>query len=535
MVLILSDADVARSCTASRAITVIRKAIHAHGDGRLAAPPRAHTAMTRGSLVFTAGALDGLVHGMQVHDEAGSEQVVAVWDATTGRLSAVVLGHELGRRRTGAIGAVAIDTLARPNAATLGVIGTGHQAWAQVWAATAVRTWRAIAIYSRNPYVRERFAARCREQLLVDAVAVDRPDAAVRGKDAVIVATSSSRPVFDTSWLDPGTHVSTLGPKTISSHEVPLDLLDRVDVLVTDSLAQVHGLSEPYALSTRRMVELGAVLTGALPGRTDPEQITLFCSVGLAGTEVVLAADLSGLPTGPTPAMTAALPLVSMTQQVSDIAASEATAALADPTHAEPTPPNGMKPVGAEAATEAAEAATDQPAEAADDEATEAKPGEEPAEAKPDEEPAEATAAESQEGETGAAEPTAEAAEPETAESAEAEEPPSTEAEEPPSAEADHEPVAEEDAGLDLVLGKDEAGADADLPAPAEPARVDRDSPTDDRERPAAAEPVDERAEGPDAEEEPSIEPETVTVGAEHDDKRRRPPGKRLPKPRGRA
>ncbi len=297
MVLILTDADVARSCTASRAIAVTRRALSAHGEGRLSAPARAYNDIAPGRLVYTAGALEGLVHGVRIYDHVDSEQVVAVWDSESRRLAAVVLGAELGRRRTGAIGAVAIDALAKPDANTLGVIGTGHQAWAQVWAATAVRDWSHIKVYSRNPYWRECFAARCREQLLVDAVAVDSARRAFRHRDAVIVATNSSTPVFDSAWLEPGMHVTSVGPKTLSAHEIPLDLLDRVHLVVTDSLAQVHGNPQPHALSTRSMVELGKVLVGAAGGRTDDDQVTMFCSVGLAGTEVILAADLAGLPT----------------------------------------------------------------------------------------------------------------------------------------------------------------------------------------------------------------------------------------------
>lgn len=501
MVLILSDSDVARSCTASRAIAVIRKAIHAHGEGRLAAPPRSHSSMTRGSLVYTAGALDGLVHGVRVYDRADSEQVVAVWDSTTGRLAAVVLGHELGRRRTGAIGAVAIDTLARSNASTLGVVGTGNQAWAQVWAATSVRAWRSIAVFSRNAYVRERFAARCREQLLVDAVAVNSAESAVRSKDAVIVATDSATPVFDTSWLDPGTHISTLGPKTISAHEVPLDLLDRVDVLVTDSLAQIHGYTEPYALSTRRMVELGAVITGALPGRTDPEQITVFCSVGLAGTEVVLAADLSGLPTGPAPAMTAAIPVVALTPQVKEFepAGAEAVVALADPT-AEPTPPNGFTlstESDAEAEAVAQPSAKDEPAAPAGEEGETAEGTETTTSKEAEATPIDAAAA------------TEEVA-----------------ADDVPTAEdrKTAEPAAEDadDIGLDIVLDDGHDGGEARRAG--EPAESS----------------LDDSAEAAESDGRTDDKVEVVTVRAESEEKRAardrpRSSTKRLPKPRNRT
>ena len=246
-------------------------------------------------MVYTAGALSRRVHGVRIYDYAGSEQAVAVWNSETGRLVALAVGDELGRRRTGAIGAVAIDALARSDASTLGIVGTGDQAWAQVWAATAVRHWRRVTVYGRRFSAREAFAARCRDELLVDAVPVESAERAVRGRDVVIIATNSSTPVIDMSWISPGTHVTTLGPKTVTAHEMPLDLADQADVLVTDSLSQIRAYPEPYALPTDRMLELSSVLSGTAPGRRSRDQITVFCSVGLAGTEVALAADLAGL------------------------------------------------------------------------------------------------------------------------------------------------------------------------------------------------------------------------------------------------
>lgn len=295
MVQIITDADVARSCTASRAVRVMRQAIAAHADGRLAAPPRAYTQLESGPMVYTAGALSRRVHGVRIYDYAGSEQAVVLWNSETGRLAALAVGDELGRRRTGAIGAVAIDALARSDATSLGIVGTGDQAWAQVWAATAVRHWRRVTVYGRRFSAREAFAARCRDELLVDAIAVESAERAVRGRDVVIIATNSSTPVIDMSWISPGTHVTTLGPKTVTAHEMPLDLADQADVLVTDSLSQIRAYPEPYALPTDRMLELSAVLAGTAPGRRGRDQITVFCSVGLAGTEVVLAADLAGM------------------------------------------------------------------------------------------------------------------------------------------------------------------------------------------------------------------------------------------------
>jgi ornithine cyclodeaminase len=118
----------------------------------------------------------------------------------------------------------------------------------------------------------------------------------VRGHDVVIVATSSALPVLEADWIAPGTHVTTVGPKTVRRHELPAALVDRADVVLTDSRAQAGGYAEAHLFPTDRMVELGAVLAGAATGRTGPDQITVFCSVGLACTEVALAAALCDAP-----------------------------------------------------------------------------------------------------------------------------------------------------------------------------------------------------------------------------------------------
>ena len=309
-------------------------------------------------MVYTAGALRRRVHGVRIYDYAGSEQAVAIWNSETGRLAALAVGAELGRRRTGAIGAVAIDALARPDASTLGIVGTGDQAWAQVWAATAVRHWRRVTVYGRRFSAREAFAARCRDELLVDAVAVESAERAVRGRDVVVIATNSSTPVIDMSWISPGTHVTTLGPKTVTAHEMPLDLADQADVLVTDSLGQIRAYPEPYALPTDRMLELSAVLAGTAPGRRSREQITVFCSVGLAGTEVVLAADLAGMGTEePRPQVRTQRHRAAPADELADELGPEAAVIATANAPVEPVGPAQANGTGESAAVPAAESA----------------------------------------------------------------------------------------------------------------------------------------------------------------------------------
>lgn len=293
-VLLLNDDDVRGRLDAPTAVRAVRDALTAAHDGTLQAPPRVRADLGDGHLVFTAGHLRAEhLFGFRAYDTfVGAEQLVAVWGSDDGRLRAVVHGDELGARRTGAIGAVAVDAAARPGPIRLGLVGAGTHAWTQLWAVRAVRQVTEATVAARRPARAAAFARRAAEELGVRVRAVPAVEEAVRDHDVVVVATNSPVPVLDADWIAPGTHVTTLGPKTVSRHEVPASLAERADVLLTDSLAQAAGYGEPHLFPADRMTALGAVLAGAAPGRTGPDQITVFCSVGLAGTEVAVAAAL---------------------------------------------------------------------------------------------------------------------------------------------------------------------------------------------------------------------------------------------------
>ncbi|MBE1487949.1 ornithine cyclodeaminase family protein [Plantactinospora soyae] len=291
----ITDAEVAARLDAGTAVSTIREALLAAYEGRLVAPPRVSAPLAEGRLVLTAGQLTGEWYGFRSYDTFGhpeAEQVVALHDAGTGRVRAIAVGQEIGSRRTGALGGVAVDALARPEASTVGVIGAGGQAWTQVWAVAAVRRLSEVTVYSRTPAGREKFAARVRAELGIAARAVPSPAEAVRERDVVLLATTSPTPVISAADLRPGTHLNTVGHKQIGRAEFGTDLLDRADLLVTDSMAQA-GAYEPPMLAAAapyagRLRSLGAVLAGAVPGRSTADQVTMFCSVGLAGGEVFL-------------------------------------------------------------------------------------------------------------------------------------------------------------------------------------------------------------------------------------------------------
>jgi len=134
----------------------------------------------------------------------------------------------------------------------------------------------------------------------VPATAVPGPRDAVTGAGLVVLATTSGQPVIESEWVRAGAHVTTLGPKQAGAHECPVDLAGRAGVIVTDSLAQVDAYPHPFFLAGTeardRMRSLASCLAGPGVTRRAPDDVSLFCSVGLAGTEVAVAAVLLSHP-----------------------------------------------------------------------------------------------------------------------------------------------------------------------------------------------------------------------------------------------
>ncbi len=301
---VITDETVRRELTPARALAWIRAALAAEHDGELVAPPRVQAALGSRTLVFTAGELRGHWVGYRSYTSPGSgtdDQLVTVVDTGTGRTRGVYTGTALGPRRVGAIGAVAADLLAPAEVTEVAVVGTGAQAWHQLWALREVRRPGTVRVYSRDPGRRAAFAERVTGELDLTAVASGSAEAAVGGAQLVILATDSAVPVIEAGWLAPGTSVTTLGPKRVHRHEFGLDLLDRAALVVTDSVQQIGAYQPPNLVEAAgpayvdRLRSLGALLAAGPRPALDPrsaQDVSVFLSVGLAGTEAYLFARL---------------------------------------------------------------------------------------------------------------------------------------------------------------------------------------------------------------------------------------------------
>ena len=143
---------------------------------------------------------------------------------------------------------------------------------------------------SRTRSRADALAERVREELGLPCEVATTPERCVAGAGLVVLATSSRTPVLEARDLDPDAHVTTLGPKRVDGAEFDEDLLSTAALLATDSRAQLLGYDPPtLAASTGRgddVVTLGALATGAVA--RPPRGRSVFLSVGLAGTEVLL-------------------------------------------------------------------------------------------------------------------------------------------------------------------------------------------------------------------------------------------------------
>lgn len=292
---VLTDDDV--DPDPGEVVRAMRLALKERGAETLHAPPRWSMDVGTGSLVFTAGAAFGLaVMGFRAYETVGRgeghQQLVAVWDLESGVFRGAIVGHRVGILRTAGINAAAVDALARPDPATLGVLGTGPQARAGAELTCAVREFDRVRVFSPTRDHRETFAERMPAKLGVPVDAVDEPEAVVREADVLYCATDSADPVLEADWLADGATVCSLGPKAGDAHELPRAALDRADALVTDSMPQLDEMDEGsgdgfLGKHRDRVVELGDVVGGNV--HPEPGQTSVFLSVGLAGTEVVLA------------------------------------------------------------------------------------------------------------------------------------------------------------------------------------------------------------------------------------------------------
>lgn len=217
--------------------------------------------------------------------------LVVALDSETGQPIALIEGGTLTAIRTGAGSGAATDLLARSDAKRAAILGAGVQARTQLEAVCAVRKIESVCVFSLRPEKSDLFLADIASTDWAPSsidVALTASDA-IEGADVICAATTSTTPVFDGSGLELGVHINAIGSFTptmqeIDSHTVARSLLvvDSRDAALAETGDLIIPIQEGRISEDHIQAELGEIVNGHQPGRTDRDQITLYKSVGNA-------------------------------------------------------------------------------------------------------------------------------------------------------------------------------------------------------------------------------------------------------------
>lgn len=303
MPLVLTEADVKSILTMPMAIEAVENSFRRLADGSALLHSRQRLHVPGQSYMHYMAAADAMTGymGLKIYTSSreGLRFLVTLFQAESGDLVAIIEANYLGQMRTGAASGVATRVLARNDARTIGIIGTGLQARTQLEAIAQVRKIESVRAFGRDRARREQFAAEMAERLKVSVSAADSAEAAVRDVDIVITSTTSTTPVLEGRWLKPGMHINAIGANFPNKRELDDEAVRRSHVIAADSRAQskmeAGDLMRFFGEDDSRwsaVLELAEIVAGKAPGRTSPEQITLFRSNGIAIEDIVVAGHI---------------------------------------------------------------------------------------------------------------------------------------------------------------------------------------------------------------------------------------------------
>ena len=212
-ILYLTEAEVARVMTMDLALDAVASAFRKLALEEAVNVPRQRCQTDHVMLhVLPAAAktLDAIGFKAYTTSRQGAQFHVTLFDPRHGGMTAIVEADLLGQFRTGAASGVATKKLARPDASTVGLFGTGKQARTQLLAVCKVRPIKKVHVYGRDAERRKAFAAQLSQETGVEVVPVENPEEAARGLDVVITATTSREPVLITGSPGGRTIINTV-------------------------------------------------------------------------------------------------------------------------------------------------------------------------------------------------------------------------------------------------------------------------------------------------------------------------------------
>jgi ornithine cyclodeaminase/alanine dehydrogenase-like protein (mu-crystallin family) len=289
MPLLLSRGELTPLLDLPKAIELIEEAHRQQAKGQIVPHAPYHIRIgERSGLRVVSGALleprrVGVRLGPNSGLAGGNKMYALLFDADSGELLSF-MGFPFGTLRTAAVVAIAAKHMAREDSQRLGLFGVGRNAFGILQGLLSVRPIKEIFVSSRDPERRRNFCAEGEKLLGITVHGVDNPEQAVRGMDVILTATNSLTAIFSEEWVEPGTHVSSMGKPT----ELSRGLYLRADRIVVGSQEQERNYDDRSAalplveltaegkLSWSRIPELGELVSGEAAGRTNRGEINIF-------------------------------------------------------------------------------------------------------------------------------------------------------------------------------------------------------------------------------------------------------------------
>jgi len=298
----ISEADVVALMSLPEAIDALRKGLREEAADRAINMVKTHAVWDDGSTLHAIGAVfEGWgVVGTKTwaHTHCGAQPLLILIDAHNGSVLAIIEAFALGQMRTGGISGLGADVLARADATRLAIVGAGKQSLAQVVAVAAVRPLQRVTVWSPTAGNREKLAAEVEALLKIEAIATATLNEALDGADIVTLATRARVPFLERDALPRGVHINAVGAVTPERAEFAPGLLERVDVIAADSVAQVRKLSreciEAFGDDEAAWARLQPLCRLVADGFRRPAEadLTVFKAMGTGISDLSLGVEL---------------------------------------------------------------------------------------------------------------------------------------------------------------------------------------------------------------------------------------------------
>ena len=293
----ISEADVTSLLDMGTAMAALEQGLQLEARGEATNMTKTHVAWPGGNLHAIGASFTGA--GMVgtktwAYTPRGSTPLLILFDCASGALLAVIEAFALGQLRTASASGVATRRLARPEARTFAIIGTGEQALPQAAAIAAVRPIDAVRVFGRDPERRAAFVRRLEEELGVSASGADSVASAVDGADVITLVTRATDPFLRAAMVARGAHVNAVGAITPERAEFEPGILDRCQPIVVDSVDQTKRLSREFIAyfeqgrKTWSMVTPLSALVAGSQERPQESDLTMFKAMGMGVSDLAL-------------------------------------------------------------------------------------------------------------------------------------------------------------------------------------------------------------------------------------------------------